>query len=503
LQADSSMLPASWPAAGEVLAEAERIVREERDRELERDRRKARRKALQEEKQRLARQERERKAAGQRERDERLRAAADRQRLALVRQVRERGAACGGSVTGRAFADVPDPRDPRGVRHSLPSVLALVLMAVLRGHAALAAVTGWIARADQELLAAAGARALPDGTRVPPCARTVTRVLGQVDPDITDDRVSRYLADGERALQATGSGDEQQEQQEEEKEEEKKPTLMPQVVSDGKYLRGARREDGTTRILLSAVTPGGVTLAQREIPAKTNEVPEIGPMLRELNEYYPLAGHVLTADALHTTAAFASLAAAELKAGAVLTVKDNQPALRALPENALWAHAACHVTRDKGHGRRETRSHLVMNAPAEVKALFPDAEQVARVIRTRTVTTWLSDGHTRTRVTRTSTETVYLIITMTVRQAPPEHIAVYTRNQWSIENKVHYVRDVTLREDSSQVRTGSRPRILATLRNLSMGLIRQAGLTEIAATIRAAQDDNDLLITLLRLETAP
>ena len=494
------MLPASPPAAGAVLAEAERIVREEQDRELERDRRKARRKALQEKKQRLAREERERKAAGQRERDGQLRAAADRQRLALAGQVRERGAACGGSVTDRVFADVPDPRDPRGVRHSLPSILALVLMAVLRGHASLAAVTGWIGRADQELLAAAGARALPDGTRVPPCGRTVTRVLGQVDPDITDDCASRYLAGGERALQAAGNGDEQQEQQEEEK---KKPALMPQVVSDGKYLRGARREDGTTRILLSAVTPGGVTLAQREIPAKTNEVPEIGPMLRELNEYYPLAGHVLTADALHTTAAFASLAAGELKAGAVLTVKDNQPTLRALLENALWAHAACHVTRGKGHGRRETRSHLVMNAPAEVKALFPDAEQVARVIRTRTVTTWASDGHTRTRVTRTGTETVYLIITMTVRQAPPEHIAVYTRNQWSIENKSHYVRDVTFREDSSQVRTGSRPRIMATLRNLSMGLIRQAGLTEIAATVRAAQDDNDLLLALLRLETAP
>ena len=118
------MLPASPPAAGEVLAEAERIVRKEQDRELERDRRKARRKAVQEEKQRLAREERERKAAGQRERDGQLRAAADRQRLALVKQVRERGAACGGSVTDRAFADVPDPRDPRGVRHSLPSVLA-------------------------------------------------------------------------------------------------------------------------------------------------------------------------------------------------------------------------------------------------------------------------------------------------------------------------------------------------------------------------------------------
>jgi len=56
-----------------------------------------------------------------------------------------------------------------------------------------------------------------------------------------------------------------------------------------------------------------------------------------------------------------------------------------------------------------------MNAPEEIKALFPPAEQVARVIRTRTVTSWPSDGHTKTRVTQTSTETVCLVITMTAR----------------------------------------------------------------------------------------
>jgi predicted transposase YbfD/YdcC len=390
------------------------------------------------------------------------------------------------------------------VRHSLPCILALVLMAMLRGHTTLAAVTGWIPHAGQDLLAAAGARVLPDGTRAAPCGRTVTRVLGLAGPDAADGAVCRYLADGERALQAAERAREQQEQQEKEAAaaEEEEPALMPQVTCDGKYVRGARRPDGTALILLSAATPGGVTLAQREIPAKTSEVPEIGPMLRELNQYYPLAGHVLTADALHTLADFANLAAAGLAAGAVLTVKDNQPTLRAALENALWAKAARHVTRDKGHGRRETRSHLVMDAPGEIKALFPPAAQVARVIRTRTVTTWLNDGRTRTRVTRTSTETVYLVITMNARQASPAHIAAYIRNHWGIENKSHYVRDVTFREDSSQVRTGSRPRIMATLRNLGMGLIRQSGLNEIAATIRAAQDDNDLLLALLRLETA-
>jgi predicted transposase YbfD/YdcC len=504
LHAHSSTLPQSAPAGGEALAGAERIVRAEQARELGRDRRRA----LQEKKRDTAREQREREAAARAAEQDRLRAAAEETRRAMLARVRERGGLCGGSILP-AFEGIPDPRDPRGVRHSLPCILALVTMAMLHGKTSLAGVTGWIGQAGQGLLAACGARTRPDGTRVPPSGRTVTRVLGLTGADAADDAVCRYLADGELALEAA-AGPEQETPakaaaaaaEEEEEEEEEGPSLMPQVICDGKYVRGARRADGSTRILLSAATPGGVTLAQREIPSKTTEVTQIGPMLRKLNRHYPLAGRVISADALHTIADFADLAAGELAAGAVLAVKGNQPTLYELLNSALWAGAASHVTTDKGHGRKETRHHLVMNAPEEVKALFPPAEQVARVVRVRTVTFWENDGHTRRRVTKTSSETVYLIITMTARQAPPEHVAVYARNQWSIENRVHWVRDVTLREDSSQVQAGSRPRIMATLRNLTMGLIRQAGLKGIAPAIRDIEGDNDLLLAILRLKTA-
>ena len=64
------------------------------------------------------------------------------------------------------------------------------------------------------------------------------------------------------------------------------------------------------------------------------------------------------------------------------------------------------------------------------------------------------------------------------------------------------MRDVTLREDASKVCADNRARNLATLRNLEMGLIRQHGRTGIAATIRDAQYDNNLLHALLRLEPA-
>lgn len=476
-------MPVLPDAAESAVAEAEEIVRLAAVREEAR----ARRTARKAEAARRRQEERGRNAAGQRERqraaEERLRAEADRARAALAERAAELQAAAGGSVPD-CFAAVPDPRARRGRRHSLPSVLTLVLMAVLRGRTTLAGITAWIAHAGQDLLAAAGARTGADGRRQAPCGKTVTRLLGLIGAQALADAVACYLAAAQvpepPAYPLAG------------------PVLQPHLACDGKEVRGAVRPDGTSLFLLSAAA-GAVVLADREIPAKTNEIPEIGPMLLELNQRLPLAGWVLTADALHTQRALATLTCEDLGAHYVLTVKGNQAGLHAALAGLCWAGARRHATAGKGHGRRETRSHLVMDAPEEIKALFPHAAQVARVIRTRTVTSRKSNGRKRTRITQTSTETVYLITSLTAREAGPEHIAVYARRQWSIENQVHYVRDVTLREDASKVRAGSRPRALTTLRNLATGLIRQSGHGDIAATTRDAEYDNNLLYALLRI----
>jgi predicted transposase YbfD/YdcC len=472
------------PVAAELaIAEAEEIVR----RAAEREEARARRKARNAEKRRRRHEERSRSGAGQRERqradDGRLRAEAERARAVLAERAAELRAAAGGSVPD-CLAAVPDPRGRRGRRHSLPCVLTLVLMAVLRGRTTLAGITAWIAHAGQGLLAAAGARTGADGRRQAPCGKTVTRLLGMVGAQALADAVACYLAAGQvpepPAYPLAG------------------PVLQPHLACDGKEVRGAVRPDGTSLFLLSAAT-GGIVIADREIPAKTNEIPEIGPMLLELSQRFPLAGWVLTADALHTQRALAVLTCEDLGAHYVFTVKGNQAGLHAALEGLCWAGARRHRTRDKGHGRRETRSHLVMDAPEEVKALFPHAAQVARVIRTRTVTSRKSNGKKRTRVTETHSETVYLVTSLTAREAGPEHVAAYIRSHWGIENQVHYVRDVTLREDASKVRAGSRPRVLATVRNLTAGLIRQSGHDGIAVTIRDAEYDNDLLYALLRI----
>ncbi len=395
--------------------------------------------------------------------------------------------AAGGGVLG-CFAAVPDPRDPRGVRHSLPCVLFLVTAALLSGKTLLEDVTAWITHAEPEVLAAAGAYRGRDGNLAAPHKKTVTRVLGLLGAQALADGTAAFLAARRPAGPVTFPV--------------RRPVLQPSLNADGKEIRGATAADGTVPFLLSAAVNGTV-LAEKEIGAKTNEIPEIGPMLLALNTRFPLAGWVITADALHTQRKLADLICEQLLAHYVFTVKDNQPHLRAALAALNWDRARRHVTRDEGHGRSETRRCRAMDAPASIRTMFPCARQVARITRTVTRTVTARSGRQRTTARKTSSETVYIITSLSAREAAPAHIAAYIRGHWAIENKVHWVRDVTFREDASKVRAGARPRVLATLRNLVIGLLRLAGHNAIAGTIRDIEYDKTLLLAILSLTPAP
>ena len=78
----------------------------------------------------------------------------------------------------------------------------------------------------------------------------------------------------------------------------------------------------------------------------------------------------------------------------------------------------------------------------------------------------------------------YAATSLTPAQANPQRLLALWRGHWGIENRVHWVRDVTFDEDRSQVRTGSAPQIMAALRNLTISVIRLAGETNIAAALR-------------------
>ncbi|MGH3854590.1 MAG: ISAs1 family transposase [Pseudonocardiaceae bacterium] len=189
-----------------------------------------------------------------------------------------------------------------------------------------------------------------------------------------------------------------------------------------------------------------------------------------------------------------------------MTVKTNTPTLFAALDALDWpAVPVGHQITETGHGRTERRTIRVLDAPERITSLFPHAGQVFLIERyvTRTVRKRHKNSRRYTTVEVTTAVAALCITSLSANQAAPEHLAGYVRGHWSIENKIHWVRDVTWREDASRVRTASRPRIMVTLRNLALGLIRQAGHTKIAATLRKVKTDPHLLLTILGMRSDP
>lgn len=85
---------------------------------------------------------------------------------------------------------------------------------------------------------------------------------------------------------------------------------------------------------------------------------------------------------------------------------------------------------------------------------------------------------------KSRTETVYGITSLKPQQANPQRLLSLSRNHWSIENRLHWVRDVTFDEDRCRIRKGAGAQVMATLRNLAISLLRMAGATNIAKALR-------------------
>lgn len=366
------------------------------------------------------------------------------------------------------FAMIPDFRKPRGKRHPLAALFALACCAMLWGARSDSAIAEWGRNYGLRIAQALGF------THATPCAATLHTVFRHVNRDAFEAHLGAWADQVVRSLPP------------------RLETSETAIALDGKTLRGSKKQGAPGIHLLSALAHHvGVTLAHHAVDDKTNEITAVETLLQQL----VLEGRIVTMDALLTQRHIAQTIV-DKGGDYVMVVKENQPHLRADIELVFTLppvgdRQATAQTVDLGHGRIEQRN--ITTSAALVG--YSDWPGLAQVFELGRHVVFPKTGKERVEV-------VYGVTSLRPERATPERLLTLVRGQWEIENKSHWVRDVTFDEDRSQVRCGNLPQVMAALRNTAIGLLRSAGYLNIAAACRqlAAQPLQALALIGIALE---
>lgn len=358
-----------------------------------------------------------------------------------------------------ALSAVPDPRKARGKQYSWVLLLTLVSSALGSGERSGHGIATWVAEHAAALLV----WLRPERARLP-SESTLRRALRQVDVVALEQHVAHYTGSIAVAAEPHTAVISQQGE------------ILQGQALDGKAVRGACAHGQPTHLVALVQHTSAVTLAQVAVEQKRNEI-SVAPGLLQ-GRAGP--GTVTTMDALLTQRALAEQI--EQQGGYyVMVVKRNQ---RRLYEDLtmffqLGAIAADHEQSDwvqtvtKRHGRLEIRTLECSTAGAEY-LVWPGIAQIMRRTCERTI---LKTG-------KHSVEVSYGLTNLGFDEAQAAQLEALWRGHWTIENRKHYVRDVTLGEDHGQAYCGSTPQALASLRNALIDLMRQQGWNNIADALR-------------------
>ena len=364
--------------------------------------------------------------------------------------------------------ELPDPRNPRGKRHSLGLVVFVIVASLLRGGSNLV---------DAHLYAAMNARFLrrlfdmPHGV---PDPTTISRVLQVVDPAVIVTATTRF---------ATTLG----------------VPLGEALSFDGKTIRALAGTDQTSHILSLFSHTTHVALGQIGVDAKENEIPAFLRLLEQTADSpVPVAGKLLLGDALHTQRA---TAAAIVEAGAdyLLVVKGNQRNLgKEIQARLRYQPTKRCSTTETGRKRRirttvtvtSSDNDLMLAAGASSPGCYWKGVRTAgRLTRTGTRTS-------KTGVVRTVNETVYFISS---RKLTPKQAGQTLRAHWCIENNLHWVKDVVFGEDRHTLRKGNAPQLMSWLRSFVISICNLIGVGSISRTLSTLGQSPVLLTKFMRM----
>ena len=339
----------------------------------------------------------------------------------------------------RCFADLPDPRREHGRLHSLWDMLALTICAVVAG------ADSWVEVAQYGHDKRAWLETFLDLSNGIPSHDTVGRVFARVDPDAFQ---QGFLTWVQALVEATDGR---------------------LVAIDGKTLRRSfdtAAGKGALHLVSAWASENRLVLGQQAIDAKSNEITALPELLRILD----LAGAIVTIDAMGCQK---DIAAQIHAAGGdyVLALKENHPTLYAdvcqhfvegLDNDFAGETHRYHQAEEIGHGRRESRHYHVVPVPEDLRQRHPDWEgwrSLGMVFSERQV----GDGEV-------TAETRFFLSSLAPKV---KTFARAVRGHWGIENAVHWVLDVSFREDDSRLRKDHGPENLALVRRMAAGLLQQ------------------------------
>ncbi len=354
---------------------------------------------------------------------------------------------------------VPDPRKKRGQRYPWWVLLGIICAALLSGQFSARAIAQWAELHAEEVVSC-----LQQIIVRVPSASTILRALRRVDIESLEEQIGwlGQRLDAEDAVEGEVVGP-------------RGEVLRGQAV-DGKEVRGASAH-GDAVVLVSLVRHGsGVTLAQQQVEEHRGEIPAVQQLLKGRD----LRGTVTTCDAQNTQRGLAQ-EIMDQQGDYVMEVKKNQATLYAdletffqnpqvMREEADWDS---YTSYGKGHGRFERRT-VLCSERLNAYLTWPGVQQVLQRTCQRTP---CKGGPTRTEVH-------YWVASLARERAGAYQLEQFCRGHWTIEDRDHYVRDETLREDRCQIHTGPAPEALAALKNGLLALLRYQGWSNIADALR-------------------
>lgn len=350
-----------------------------------------------------------------------------------------------------ALQAIPDPRKARGTRYPWHFLLMLIALALASGEQTVHAMADWIVLHADELRVQLGWQ-----EKSFPSESTIRRTIRLIVPTQLES-----ILTGLPPVTVSAS-----------------PTDLVGQSVDGKMLCGASAHGQPIHLVSLVRHVDACIVNQVAVKQKSNEITAVPALLAGRN----LHGTVTTVDALLTQRTIAQQIL-DQNGHYLMMVKANQAelyqAIAFLFDNPPWTKREQgreywkHRTMDQGHGRIEYRT-LESSTALCGYVQWPHVGQVMRRTCHRI--------HRKTGVI--TDEIKYGITSLTPSQARAADLEKFWRGHWTIENQVHYVRDVTLGEDNGQLRAGNAPHVLAALRNALLNLYRANGWRNISDAVR-------------------